>query len=112
MSLAARYNQRHQRPGSPQATPGRQGRHSLRDINFKYSEKPVLRGINLTVKAGQMVALVGNSGSGKTTLTNLLLRFYDPQSGSVRIGGTDIRQVAIKDLPAASCARGAGNDPF
>src|SRR5207247_9688895 len=68
------------------------------DIDFDYDEKPILRGINLTVKAGQLVALVGSSGSGKTTLTNLLLRFYDPQRGAVRIGGTDIRQVAIKDL--------------
>jgi ATP-binding cassette, subfamily B, bacterial MsbA len=67
-------------------------------IDFDYGEKPVLRGINLTVKAGQLVALVGSSGSGKTTLTNLLLRFYDPQHGAVRIGSTDIRQVAINDL--------------
>ena len=67
-------------------------------IDFDYGEKPILRGVNLTVKAGQMVALVGSSGSGKTTLTNLLLRFYDPQKGAVRIGNTDIRQVAVKDL--------------
>jgi subfamily B ATP-binding cassette protein MsbA len=67
-------------------------------LDFDYGEKPVLRGINFTVKAGQLVALVGGSGSGKTTLTNLLLRFYDPQGGTVRIGPTDIRQVAIKDL--------------
>jgi ATP-binding cassette, subfamily B, bacterial MsbA len=70
----------------------------FQNIDFSYGEKPVLRGINLTVKAGQLVALVGKSGSGKTTLTNLLMRFYDPQRGAVRIGGTDIRQAAIKDL--------------
>ena len=68
------------------------------NIDFNYGEKAVLRGINLTLKAGQMTAIVGASGSGKTTLTNLLLRFYDPQGGSVRIGGTDIRDVAIRDL--------------
>jgi len=68
------------------------------NIDFDYDAKPFLRGINLTVKAGQLVALVGSSGSGKTTLTNLLLRFYDPQRGAVRIGQTDIRQVAVKDL--------------
>jgi subfamily B ATP-binding cassette protein MsbA len=50
------------------------------------------------VKAGQIVALVGSSGSGKTTLTNMLLRFYDPQTGAIRIGGTDIRDVALRDL--------------
>jgi subfamily B ATP-binding cassette protein MsbA len=70
----------------------------FQDIEFAYEEMPVLRGINLKVKAGQMVALVGGNGSGKTSLTNLLLRFYDPQRGAVLIGGTDIRQVAVKDL--------------
>ena len=68
------------------------------NIDFDYGENPVLRGINLTVRAGRLVALVGSSGSGKTTVTNLLLRFYDPQRGAVRIGGIDIRQVAINDL--------------
>jgi subfamily B ATP-binding cassette protein MsbA len=67
-------------------------------VDFDYGEKPVLRGINLTVKNGQVLALVGSSGSGKTTIANLLLRFYDPLRGSVRIGQTDIRHVAIKDL--------------
>jgi subfamily B ATP-binding cassette protein MsbA len=67
-------------------------------IDFDYGDKPLLRGINLTVGSGQLVALVGKSGSGKTTLTNLLLRFYDPQRGTVRIGGADIRQVGLKDL--------------
>jgi ABC-type multidrug transport system, ATPase and permease components len=70
----------------------------FQDIEFAYEEKPVLRSINLKVKAGQMVALVGGNGSGKTSLTNLLLRFYDPQRGAVLIGGIDIRQVAVKDL--------------
>jgi subfamily B ATP-binding cassette protein MsbA len=61
-------------------------------IDFAYGDKPALRNIHLTVRAGQLVALVGSSGSGKTTLANLLLRFYDPQRGAVRINGTDIRQ--------------------
>ncbi|GEM_PF-25600 len=68
------------------------------NIEFAYGEKPVLHGVNLTVKAGQLVALVGSSGSGKTTLTNLLLRFYDPQRGAVRIGGLDIRDVSTQTL--------------
>jgi subfamily B ATP-binding cassette protein MsbA len=68
------------------------------NVDFSYGEKAVLRGINLTVKPGQLVALVGLSGSGKTTLVNLLPRFYDPQRGAVRIGSTNIRDVSITDL--------------
>jgi subfamily B ATP-binding cassette protein MsbA len=85
-------------PPAPMPLDARHADIQFQNIEFSYGEKPVLRGINLTVKAGQLVALVGKSGSGKTTLTNLLLRFYDPQRGTVRIGGTDIRQVAIKEL--------------
>ena len=67
-------------------------------VSFNYETKEVLSNIQLTVKPGQLVALVGASGSGKTTLTNLLLRFYDPLKGSVRIAGTDIREVSTLDL--------------
>ncbi len=67
-------------------------------INFSYGEKGILNDFNLTVEPGKLVALVGPSGSGKTTVTNLLLRFYDPQSGSVKIGDTDIRDVSTRDL--------------
>ena len=67
----------------------------FQNVDFDYGDKPVLRGIYLTVKAGQLVALVGSSGSGKTTLVNLLPRFYDPQRGAVRIGPVDIRQVLV-----------------
>jgi ATP-binding cassette, subfamily B, bacterial MsbA len=68
------------------------------NLSFNYGEKPVLRNINLTVRSGQLVALVGASGSGKTTLANLLLRFYDPQQGTIRIGGVDIRDISTRDL--------------
>ena len=67
-------------------------------VYFSYGDKPILEDINLTVQPGRLVALVGASGSGKTTITNLLLRFYDPQRGAVRIGGTDIREVSTRDL--------------
>jgi subfamily B ATP-binding cassette protein MsbA len=70
----------------------------FQNLDFNYGEKPVLRNINLTVKAGQLVALVGASGSGKTTLANLLLRFYDPTHGTVNIGGVDVRDVSTRDL--------------
>ena len=68
------------------------------NIQFAYGEKPVLRGIDLRIKPGQLVALVGSSGSGKTTLSNLLLRFDDPQAGAVRIGGVDIREFSTAGL--------------
>ena len=85
-------------PTSPVPLQARNADIHFENVDFNYGEKPVLRGVNLTVKAGQLVALVGSSGSGKTTMTNLLLRFYDPQRGAIRIGGTDIRRVATKDL--------------
>jgi len=68
------------------------------NIRFAYGNKVVLQDINLQIKPGQLIALVGASGAGKTTLSNLLLRFYDPQNGAVRIGGVDIRQAATQDL--------------
>jgi subfamily B ATP-binding cassette protein MsbA len=70
------------------------------NVSFSYGDKLVLRNIELRVEPGQMLALVGRSGSGKTTLTNLLLRFYDPTDGAVRIGGVDLRQAAMNDLRA------------
>jgi subfamily B ATP-binding cassette protein MsbA len=68
------------------------------NVSFSYDHKPVLRHIQLRVEPGEMLALVGRSGSGKTTLTNLLLRFYDPTEGAIRIGGLDLRQAAMTDL--------------
>src|SRR6266571_803264 len=85
-------------PASPQPLRAAGADIHFDHLEFAYGDKYVLEGINLTVQAGQLVALVGASGSGKTTLTNLLLRFYDPQKGAVRIGDTDIRQVSTRDL--------------
>jgi subfamily B ATP-binding cassette protein MsbA len=70
----------------------------IENVDFDYGDKPALQDIKLTVKSGRLVALVGASGSGKTTLSNLLLRFYDPKRGAIRIGGVDIREVSTRDL--------------
>ena len=70
------------------------------DVSFKYkdTEHRVLRHINLDVKAGSYVALVGSSGGGKTTLCSLIPRFYDVTKGSIKIDGRDIRDVTLKSL--------------
>src|SRR5213079_2586395 len=62
---------------------------------------PVLRGLSLHVEPGETVAVVGASGSGKSTIAQLLPRFYDPQAGSVRIGGHDVADVTRESLRAA-----------
>jgi len=69
------------------------------DITFAYKKgEPVLKDISLTVKRGEVVAIVGPSGAGKSTMLDLLPRFYDPQKGAVRIDGHDIRGVSLKSL--------------
>ena len=85
-------------PAAPKMLHASNADIEIQNLDFNYGEKPVLRNINLTVKAGQLVALVGASGSGKTTLANLLLRFYDPVRGTVKIGGVDLRDVSTRDL--------------
>ncbi len=72
---------------------------SFQDVCFEYKKDvPVLKDINLTVKAGTTTALVGNSGGGKTSFVNLLPRFYDIKSGSVKIDGIDIRDIDLMSL--------------
>lgn len=71
------------------------------DVTFAYREKPVLHHIDLTVPAGQIVALVGETGAGKTTLARLISRFYDPGSGRVTLDGVDLRDISIADLRRA-----------
>lgn len=85
-------------PAQPQPLPATAAPIRFEGVSFAYGDKPVLHGIDLVIEPGQLVALVGASGSGKTTLTNLLLRFYDPTAGRIRIGETDVREVSSRAL--------------
>ncbi len=70
----------------------------LDKVTFKYDKENVLENFNLKVKKGQTVALVGQSGSGKSTIANLVTRFYDPNSGAVKLDGSDIKTLTKKSL--------------
>ena len=76
-----------------------EGRINLDHAAFSYTpEVPLIRDLNLAVEPGQRVAIVGPTGCGKTTLINLLMRFYDVDSGAIRVDGRDIRQITRKSL--------------
>ncbi len=77
---------------------GFRGELALEDVTFAYAGEPVLREMTLHVGAGETVALVGATGAGKSTVAKLFARLYDPQAGTVRIDGVDLRQVAGADL--------------
>ncbi len=79
----------------------RQGRIAFEDVCFEYPARPgvsALDHVSLTIEPGETVALVGPSGAGKSTVMQLLLRFYDPQSGVIRLGGVDLREMARADF--------------
>ena len=71
---------------------------TIENINFKYEEENVLKNFSLQVPKGKTVALVGQSGSGKSTIANLLTRFYDVQEGTIKIDGTDIKDMTMNSL--------------
>ena len=78
----------------PQGMPG----ISLQDVSLSYGDAPVLRGLTFEAEAGKTTALVGASGAGKSTVFNVLTRLVDPKSGSVRLGGVEVRDLAMSDL--------------
>ncbi|MFM9960226.1 MAG: ABC transporter ATP-binding protein [Planctomycetaceae bacterium] len=79
--------------------PGRvTGAVEFRDVQFRYGTRPILRGVNLQIRSGEMIGLVGPSGAGKTTLINLVCRFHDVAEGAVLIDGHDVRQLALEDF--------------
>ena len=93
-----------QTPDKPDALAltGVQGRVECRDVSFSYDPKrELIRNFNLSVKPGQRIAIVGPTGCGKTTIINLLMRFYDVNSGSIRVEGSDVRDVTRHSLRSA-----------
>ena len=85
---------------APDAVPAARfsDRIAFRNVGFSYREAPVLEGINLEIRRGETVALVGMSGAGKTTLSALLPRFYDVTSGAITVDGMDIRKLTLESL--------------
>jgi len=86
-------------PLQPKQLTGTEGKLEFQDIAFSYQpDNRVVHDVSLLLYPGQTVALVGTTGSGKTTLVSLLLRFYDPQQGSIRIDDTDITSLNLQEL--------------
>ena len=88
-------------PAHPATIDGLKDSIEFRHVNFSYnSHTPVLKDVNLTVRRGQTIALVGQSGSGKSTLVDLIPRFHDVESGEILIDGKNVKTLAISDLRA------------
>jgi ATP-binding cassette, subfamily B, bacterial len=87
-------------PPAPRELGRAQGALGLDEVTFTYpgAERPAIEGLTLRVAPGETVALVGESGAGKSTVAKLLLRFFDPQSGSVRLDGIDLRELRLRSL--------------
>ncbi|WP_394789226.1 ABC transporter ATP-binding protein [Rhodoferax sp.] len=76
---------------------GVRGQIEMKGIGFRYGNRAVIRDLDLVIRPGEMIGLVGHSGSGKSTLVNLICRFYDVTDGSIQVDGTDIRRFAVAD---------------
>jgi ATP-binding cassette subfamily B protein len=85
-------------PAKPMHIEKVNGAIELRDLGFRYGNRAVIRGLNLSIQPGEMIGLVGHSGSGKSTLVNLICRFYDVSEGAIRVDGVDIRSLPISEF--------------
>jgi ATP-binding cassette subfamily B protein len=84
-------------PNQPVKIDKLQGRIELNDLGFRYGSRTVIRGLDLDIRPGEMIGLVGHSGSGKSTLVNLICRFYDVTDGAIKVDGVDIRRYGVAD---------------
>ncbi len=82
-------------PSNPLPIGRIEGAIEIRKAAFRYGQRPILRGVNLSISPGEMIGLVGHSGSGKSTLVNLICRFYDPLEGEILVDGLDIRSLSL-----------------
>lgn len=95
--MMATPNDIQERPGARTIDTVREG-IAYERVSFAYEDRPVLRNLDLPIRAGEIVAVVGPSGAGKSTLVNLLPRFFDPDSGRLTIDGIDIRDLTLQSL--------------
>jgi len=84
-------------PANPVPIERLHGRIQLRGVGFRYGSRSVIRGLDLDIRPGEMIGLVGHSGSGKSTLVNLICRFYDVTDGTILVDGTDLRRFGVSD---------------
>ncbi len=84
-------------PANPVKIQGVKGAITMENVGFRYGSRSVIKDLNLQIKPGEMIGLVGHSGSGKSTLVNLISRFYDVTDGSIQLDGVDVRRIAVSD---------------
>lgn len=85
-------------PSNPVKLPGKaQGAITMEDVGFRYGSRAVIKHLDLQIKPGEMIGLVGHSGSGKSTLVNLICRFYDVSEGSIQLDCVDVRRMSVSD---------------
>jgi len=84
-------------PAQPVPIDRLEGRLSLQGVGFRYGSRSVIRGLDLEIRPGEMIGLVGHSGSGKSTLVNLICRFYDVSDGAIKVDDVDLRRFSVAD---------------
>ncbi len=84
-------------PAQPVKLDRLEGALSLQGVGFRYGSRAVIRGLDLEIRPGEMIGLVGHSGSGKSTLVNLICRFYDVTDGAIKVDGVDLRRFGVAD---------------